>query len=262
MLDTLITGATLVDGTGDAPATGPIGVRDGRITAMGDVDEPAAETIDADGLVVSRASSIPHTHYDAQLFWDPAAVAVERARRHDGHRRQLRLHARAATPSDADYLRRMMAKVEGMPLAALETGSRLELARPSATTSTRSTAGSRSTPASSSATPPSGASRRRGGQRPLVRHRGAGPAPRGAGHRPRPGGPRPVGRRVRLPQRPRRPARARPWRVHRGAALALRDGGPGSRGRRSRASSPAPAAASTGPRPTSSCPCRWPPTAP
>ncbi len=80
-------------------------------------------TLDADGLVVAPGFVDPHTHYDAQLFWDPLRHPVERARGDHRDRRQLRLHPRARCDAeDADYLRRMMAKVEGMPLAALETG--------------------------------------------------------------------------------------------------------------------------------------------
>ncbi len=48
MLDYVITGGTIVDGTGSSPRRGDIGVRDGLIVAVGEVDEPAREKIDAD----------------------------------------------------------------------------------------------------------------------------------------------------------------------------------------------------------------------
>ena len=71
MLDYLIKDGTLIDGTGAVRRAGNVGIKDGRITAIGSVDEPARETIDATGKIVSPGVVDVHTHYDAQVFWDP-----------------------------------------------------------------------------------------------------------------------------------------------------------------------------------------------
>ena len=75
MADLVITGGTLVDGTGAAPRVADIAVEDGRITEVADAGSlratNAARTIDADGLLVTPGFVDVHTHFDGQITWDP-----------------------------------------------------------------------------------------------------------------------------------------------------------------------------------------------
>jgi N-acyl-D-aspartate/D-glutamate deacylase len=124
MIDLLIRGGTVIDGTGAAPIRADVGVDDGRIVFVGDStapDKQARRIVDAEGLVVAPGFVDIHTHYDAQLFWDPACTPSS-------------LHgvttvfcgncgfSIAPLGDDPAYMVRMLSKVEGIPLESLEAG--------------------------------------------------------------------------------------------------------------------------------------------
>lgn len=70
MLDWLIEGATVVDGTGAEPFAADVGVRDGRIVGVGRITDAARERIHADGAWLTPGFVDIHTHYDGQASWD------------------------------------------------------------------------------------------------------------------------------------------------------------------------------------------------
>ena len=70
MLDLLVSGATVVDGSGAAPVTADVGVKDGRIVDVGRITAPAHERIAADGAWLMPGFVDIHTHYDGQASWD------------------------------------------------------------------------------------------------------------------------------------------------------------------------------------------------
>jgi N-acyl-D-aspartate/D-glutamate deacylase len=69
--DLLIKNGTVVDGTGSAPRRADVAIAAGKIAEIGQISESAKKTIDASDLIVTPGFVDPHTHYDAQVCWDP-----------------------------------------------------------------------------------------------------------------------------------------------------------------------------------------------
>jgi N-acyl-D-aspartate/D-glutamate deacylase len=118
--DLVVRNGLIVDGTGAPAFKGDVGIENGHIVAVGEVSDDAARTIDAAGLAVAPGFIDAHTHYDAQLLWDPSAnpsTAHGITTLLVGNCGYTLAPVRSA---DQDYLMGLFAAAEEIPKAALQ----------------------------------------------------------------------------------------------------------------------------------------------
>jgi N-acyl-D-aspartate/D-glutamate deacylase len=122
MHELIIENATIYDGTGSAPRRGSVAVANGRIAEVGGVEGDARERVNADGLALMPGIIDTHTHYDAQITWDPFANPSPALGVTTVVMGNCGFTLAPCRPPDRDLTMRNLTHVEGMSLEALRAG--------------------------------------------------------------------------------------------------------------------------------------------
>lgn len=120
--DLLIRGGTIYDGLGAPGFRGDIAVSGGKIVAVGKVSGEARETITADGLAVAPGFIDVHTHYDAQILWDPLLTSSCWHGVTTVVMGNCGLALAPCRPEHREFLRDLFSRVEGVEAEVLEKG--------------------------------------------------------------------------------------------------------------------------------------------
>lgn len=121
-LDLKIVGGMVIDGTGAAQRRADVGIKDGKIVAIGEVPESAARTIDAKGALVTPGFVDVHTHYDGQASWDSDLLPSTAHGVTTAIVGNCGVGFAPCRPSDRERLINLFEGVEDIPGAALAEG--------------------------------------------------------------------------------------------------------------------------------------------
>jgi len=122
MHDLIISGGTLVDGTGQSAREADVAVDDGRISEVGQDLGPARETLDARGKLVTPGFVDIHTHYDGQATWDPLLTPSSWHGVTTLVMGNCGVGFAPVKPGDEEFLIGLMEGVEDIPGTALAAG--------------------------------------------------------------------------------------------------------------------------------------------
>ena len=126
MLDLVIRNALIVDGLGNAPWHGDLGVQDGRIAFVGEATGGGRRELDAEGRALAPGIIDNHTHYDAQVTWDPTLAPSPALGVTTTVIGNCGFTIAPCRPEHRDLTLRHLTHVEGMSLDALRRGVRWE----------------------------------------------------------------------------------------------------------------------------------------
>ncbi|MGA0599342.1 N-acyl-D-amino-acid deacylase family protein [Caulobacter sp. KR2-114] len=121
-MDLIIKGGEIVDGTGADRFRGDVGVKDGRIVAVGKVEGTASRVIDADGAIVTPGFVDIHTHYDGQVSWDAMLAPSSLNGVTSAAMGNCGVGFAPARADKHDFLIRLLEGVEDIPGTALHEG--------------------------------------------------------------------------------------------------------------------------------------------